>query len=50
MHECSRTVGGVCIPHTVYTHPRSYTIQTLTNDFYGTMRTLFFIHLGVYAD
>ena len=54
VHECTRTVGGVgtpravCVHHLrcVCTYPRSYTIQMLTDDFYG-MRTPFFVCLGV---
>ena len=54
VRECTCNVGGVrtpravCVRHLRYvcTHPRSYTIQTLTDDFYG-MRRLFFVRLGV---
>ena len=43
-----RTPRAVCVRHLRYvcTHPRSYTIQTLTDDFYG-LHMPFFIPLGV---
>ena len=56
VHKCTRTVGGVrtpravCVRHLRYvgTYSRSYTIQTLTDDFYGIRRpTPFYVRLGV---